>query len=513
MTKINAPIISVLEQSKARRVPYKPKAPLRDNLVLKVDSYKFNHWGAYNENVVGMFSYIEARTNGTDIIVPFGRQAELQKLLSTPITKADVDEAEVFADIMVSEGTFNREAWDYILERYNGYIPLQIRGVPEGTPVASGNIIVSIMCIDEYVSNRISWLASYFETTILRGEWYGSTIASNDYKARKILIEAFEETGAPKEMLPWMLHCFGARGTSSPETAQIGGAAHLVNFMGSDTVEGIRYANYYYDEPMSAYSVRATEHSVQCSYQVANGYEAQGEEIVLGDANYLKSIIKNLGQKGKLLSIVIDGFNVYKATEILCSDEVKQMILDIGCTVVFRPDSGNMFDIVPWILDMQAEAYGYDVNELGYKKVRTVGIIQGDGINLDSMQELLDIIVARGYRADSVVFGSGGALLQKVNRDTYKYAQKASAVLIRNPENGDTDWVGIAKNPITDQGKASKKGVLSLFRNKNTGEYATIRIDQGSVEDEWVDVMEDLYDCGEFFNASTLAEVRARVNS
>lgn len=512
--KINQPNLAILNASKQRRVAYMPQPDLSDNLVLKIDSYKANHWNAYNKNVVGMFSYIEARTGGKDIVIPFGRQAELQKLLAKPITKADVDEAENFINTMVSPGTFNRWAWDYILEKYNGYIPLLIRGVPEGTPVPSGNITLSIMCVDDVVAANISWLASYFETALLRIEWYGSTIASNDYKARKILEDAFKKTGAPMDILGFMYHDFGGRGVSSSETAQIGGAAHLVNFMGSDTVEGIRYANYYYNEPMAAYSVRATEHSVQCSYQVEKGVESTGEEIQLNDANYLLSVIKNLGQKGKLLSIVIDGYNVYKATEILCSDEAKALIEEIGCTVVFRPDSGDMLSIVPWILDMQADAYGCENNELGYRKVKTVGVIQGDGIDLESMAKLLDTIIMRGYRADSVVFGSGGALLQKVNRDTYKYAQKASAVLIRNPETGETKWVGIAKDPITDKGKSSKKGVLSLFRNTKTGQYVTARIDEGNEYTsggDWVDVMEDLYDCGDFFNQTTLREVRNRV--
>lgn len=169
-----------------------------------------------------------------------------------------------------------------------------------------------------------------------------------------------------------------------------------------------------------------------------------------------------------------------------------------------------MLEVLPRILHMQEAAFGFDMTEKGFKKIRYAGILQGDGIDYESMERVLRMLMNLGYSADSIVFGSGGALLQKVNRDTYKYAQKASAVLVHNPETGEVKWVGITKDPITDPGKQSKEGMLTLVRSRMTGEYMTVRIDQGDLDSEWEDVMVDLYDCGKFFNYTTLDEARSR---
>lgn len=500
--KIIAPRIAVLEASQSKRKAYSAKQEPRFNLVLAVDSYKLSHAFAYPKNVVGMFSYIEARTNGKDIIVPFGRQAILQKYLSKPINQADIDQAAAFAE--VHGEPFAREVWEHILKVHDGFMPIVIRGVPEGTPTRGGNAITTIMCVDRFVSENIFWLCSYFETLILRGEWYPTTIASNDYAIKREIKQYYESSGADMAMLPFALHDFGGRGVTCHEQAQIGGAAHLVSFMGSDTIEGTLYANYWYNEAMSAYSVPATEHSVQCAF--SNGLKATRES----ELDYLKSTITRLGKKGGIVSIVIDGYDVYRAAEILCT-ELKDTIIESGCKVVFRPDSGDMLEVVPRLLRLQAAAFGTTRNAKGYLKINHVGVLQGDGIDHLAIKMLLDTILSMQASADNIVFGSGGALLQKVNRDTYKFAQKASAILIK--DDGGYKWVGIAKDPITDPGKKSKEGVLTLMRSRMTGEQSTVRLDLGPINEEFEDMMVDIYDHGEFFNETSLAEVRARAST
>lgn len=504
--QITPPNIQVLQDSRAKRVKFKAQKPRRFNLVLAVDSYKLSHAFAYPKDICGMAAYIEARTNGFDIIVPFGRQAVLQKYLNEPITQEDINEAAAFA--AVHGEPFARDVWNHILKEYDGYIPLVIRGVPEGTPVASGNAITTIMCTDSYVSENIFWLCSYFETLLLRGEWYPATIATGD-RATLVEIKRFYEiSGADMAMLPFALHDFGGRGVTCHEQAEIGGAAHLVSFMGSDTVEGVLYANHWYREAMSAYSVPATEHSVQCSFGKGKGSEES-------ELEYVRHVLKHLAKPGGIVSIVIDGYDVYRLTRLLCT-VLKQEIIDCGAKVVFRPDSGDMFEVVPRILRAQEEAFGSVTNAKGYRKINYVGVLQGDGVDRLNLLTMLGNILAMGFSADNIVFGSGGALLQKVNRDTYKFAQKASAVLVRSVDQVGAhgasykyEWVGVAKDPVTDPGKRSKEGVLTLARKPN-GEYVTVRIDNAPLPEGYVDAMVDLYDCGEFFNETTLAEVRAR---
>lgn len=459
---------------------------LKYNPILATDSYKLSHAFAYPKDVTGMYSYIEARTQGMDIIIPFGLQIFLKKYLSQPITWENINEAEAFTKIHGEP--FAREKWEYILRKYNGYIPVEIWSVPEGTPVRSGNALVTIECTDP----EVFWVCSYIETALQRALWYPSTIATLDYSIKKEINHFYNISGADKNMLLFAIHDFGARGVSSSEQAELGGAAHLVNFMGSDNIEGVRAANYYYNETMSGFSVPATEHSVECSF----GSDNESEEA------YLNHVLTIFAKPEAIVSIVIDGYDVFRAAETLCT-KFKQKIIDSGAKVVFRPDSGDMMQVVPRILQMQASAFGTITNDKGYKKINNVGIIQGDGVDHMNIKSLLGKILALGYSADNIVFGSGGALLQKVNRDTFKFAQKASAV------RKDGIWISIAKRPITDSSKTSKGGRLTLVHSMLTGEHMTVSIEK-AFNEEFTESMKIVYKNGKLFNNSTLAEVRAR---
>lgn len=456
------------------------------NPILAVDSYKLSHAKAYPRNITGMHSYIEARTNGRDMIIPFGLQMWLHKTLNTPITYDHVDEAISFAELHGEP--FDPYPWEKIVREYSGYMPVTIRALPEGTPVPSGHVFITIECTDP----DLFWLSSYLETSLQRGVWYPTTIASLDYDIKKQIAQFYRISGADLSMLPFALHDFGARGVTCAEQAEIGGAAHLVNFMGSDTIEGIRAANYYYHSPMAAFSVPATEHSVECSFGGSRSEEAA----------YLSHVLNTYAKQGSIVSIVIDGYDVYRAADLLCH-QFKQQIILSKAKIVFRPDSGDMMEVVPRLLEMQAAAFGYATNAKGYKKIQHVGILQGDGVDHASIKKLLTKILNMGYSADNIVFGSGGALLQKVNRDTFKFAQKASAVI------QDSEWKPIYKDPVTDPGKKSKSGQLTLVRSKLTGEYMTTTV--GPMDVEWEECLRVVYQNGDFHNCwDTLDQIRAR---
>merc|ERR1719181_1119477 len=83
-------------------------------------------------------------------------------------------------------------------------------------------------------------------------------------------------------------------------------------------------------------------------------------------------------------------------------------------------------------------------------------MIQGDGLDYKAIPKILQILADNGIAADNVVFGSGGALLQKVHRDTFKCAFKCSEITV----NGKP--APVFKDPSTDPGKASKQGRLTL---------------------------------------------------
>ncbi len=138
--------------------------------------------------------------------------------------------------------------------------------------------------------------------------------------------------------------------------------------------------------------------------------------------------------------------------------------------------STPLANLVTIMLD---NAFGHVVNGKGYRVLNHVRVIYGDGINRRSIRDILANLKINGYAADNIAFGMGGALLQQVNRDTQRMAMKTSAILLPD------GWHEVYKAPATDPGKASKKGILSTFRSRLTGEYLTLRTDQARIDSEW----------------------------
>lgn len=441
-----------------------------NNLILSADSYKTGHFEVYPSGMTNQYAYIEPRIKGKTVTL-FGLQMFLMRYLSTKVSRYDIEEA---ADFLAARNEpFNRAGWEHILKNYGGYLPLKITAVPEGLPIPSG---LPLVATETNGDPMVAWLPSYVETIQQRAVWYPTTIASNDYDIKKVIAHYYRITGADMGLLPFVLHDFGARGVTSQEQAEIGGGAHLLHFQGTDNMVGARAVNRFYGSAMSGFSVRATEHSVECAYGSGN----------LEEQEYLNTVLTKWAKPGNIISIVIDGYDVYRAAKHLCTT-FKDKIIQSGAKVVFRPDSGDMMEVVPKLLDMQGHAFGFDTLPSGYKKIRHVGLIQGDGINNESLTKLLNKVVAMGYSADNIVFGSGGGLLQSVTRDTYKFAQKTSAIKV------DNTWVPISKDPITDPGKKSKAGRVATARSVLTGEYIYFDMDK-PLDSEFNPIMRTVYE-------------------
>ena len=452
------------------------------NPILNKDSYKLSHSALYPSGITAMSAYITARKK-FELLTFFGLQIALQD--QEPIRQYHIDDAIKFA---AAHGEpFDPKPWQKVLESYGGWLPLKIYAVAEGTNLPSGLPLVRIECEDP----DLFWMAMDCETWLQRAVWYPTSIASNDLKNRRMLRRFLLETSDKPEHLDFMLHDFGGRGVSSEETARIGGAAHLVHFCGSDTISGTLEMNRVYRSPMAAFSVPASEHSVQCSWGPMH------------QEKYLEHVLDTYAKPGAIVSIVIDGYDTFREAERLCTD-FKDQIIASGAKIVFRPDSGDPIDIVPRLLKMQELAFGAKRNTKGFKVLNNVGVIQGDGVDYDKMEEVLEAVTRHRFAADNIVFGSGGSLLQKVNRDTYGFAMKASAIKQNNA------WRGIFKKPITDSGKTSEAGRMTLLRSKMTGEYMGADLVAGRVDSEWEDVMPLVWDCGTMCITHTLDEVRKR---
>lgn len=416
---------------------------MKYNLLLDVDSYKVSMYKQYPEGTEYVYSYVEARGGYSDKIVFFGLQYYLLEYLSKPITQEDIDEAEQCFSLHGEP--FNKKGWQYILDEYDGYLPIHIKAVPEGSVVPVSNVLLTIRNTDK----KCFWLPTYLETALLRICWYGTSVATTSWRIKELIKKHLGYTSDNLDSLNFRLHDFGARGVSSYESSMIGGAAHLINFQGSDTVAGIRMLTQYYRSTMAGFSIPASEHSTITSWGKSNEVLAY------------RNMLKQFGQQGKIFACVSDSYDIYNACEKLWGTELKQEIIDSGAMVVIRPDSGNPSEVVLNCLKILDEKFGSIINSKGYKVLNYVRIIQGDGINENSINDILTLISAYQFSAENVYFGMGGALLQHCNRDTHEFAMKCSAIKINGV------WKDVYKSPKHSQLKLSKKGKLSLYKNEN----------------------------------------------
>jgi nicotinamide phosphoribosyltransferase len=452
-----------------------------NNLILNSDSYKASHFLQYPAGTAYVSSYIESRGGRYPQTLFFGLQAFLKQYLTTPISQDDIDEAE---ELLTAHGLpFNREGWRTILQQYDGYLPLSIEAAPEGSVIPTGNVMLQVVNTDP----SVPWLTSYLETALLRAIWYPTTVATFSYQVHQLIKSYLEETADSTDGLAFKLHDFGARGTSSNETAALGGLAHLVNFQGTDTVAALIAARRWYDSDMAGFSIPAAEHSTITSW---------GEE---NEAAAYRNMLNQFAGEGRLLAVVSDSYDLWHALDNLWGGALRDEVIDNGGTLVIRPDSGDPVKVVTETLERLMNKFGARVNSKGYRVLpEYLRVIQGDGINPDAIAEILAAMKARGQSADNIAFGMGGALLQKVNRDTQRFAMKASAICIEG------QWKDIYKDPVTDPGKRSKAGRLALV--KQGGHLITVRQEEAAGRNRLVEVFRN----GELLQEWNFEQIRER---
>jgi nicotinamide phosphoribosyltransferase len=453
---------------------------MRFNPILMTDSYKASHWLQYPPGTTGMYDYMESRGGKFGSTIFFGLQYLIKEYLTVPITDADVVEAK---EVFEAHGEpFNAEGFGKIVAN-GGHWPIRIKAVPEGMEVPTRNIVMSL---ESTGGADTFWSASWVEAMHVRN-WYPCTVATQSYYCKRIILEHLLETANdPWSEIYFKLHDFGARGVSSHESAGIGGMSHLVNFRGTDTLEGIMFARAYYGEPMAGYSIPAAEHSSITSW----GRERE----LLAYRNMINQFLK----KDKVVACVSDSFDIFNVIENMWCGELLDQVKNSGGCLVIRPDSGDPPAMVLRCLQTLENKLGMVKNMRGYKVLPPYfKLIQGDGINIDSLREILTTITAHKYSTSNLAFGMGGGLLQMLDRDTQKWALKCSEI---TTDAGTT--VPVFKDPITDPGKVSKSGRLSLIMAN--GEFKSV-----PAESTKSDMLETVFENGKLLREQTFTSVRA----
>jgi len=464
-----------------------------ENIILLTDSYKVSHHVQYPPGTTTIYSYFEPRGGRHKEIVFFGLQYFVKRYLcGVVVTLEKIEEAKELYEAHFGPGTnvFNEDGWKYILEKHGGSLPVRISAVPEGTCLPYKNACMVV----ENTDPKCFWLVNFLETLLVQ-VWYPMTVATNSREQKKTLLHYLQKTGDPSPMnVGFKLHDFGFRGVSSVESAGIGDAAHLTQFLGTDTVAGLVVARDYYGEKCAGFSIPASEHSTMTSW---GGPKATEDKSAGGELAAMRNMLEQY-PKG-LVAIVSDSYNIWEAASIKYGVDLKEMILAREGTMVVRPDSGPPALIDYSLLEKLGAAFSMERNEKGYKELPAqLRMIQGDGIDHESLAVICALLEDQGWSLNNIAFGSGGGLLQKMNRDTQQCAFKCSYACVNGKD------IDVSKSPIhSSSGKASKAGRLTV--NHRDGTIVTLC---GEARDETDNIMEVIFENGTLVKEYSWSEIK-----
>ena len=465
-----------------------------ENLILLADAYKYSHHKLYLPGTEYIYSYLESRGGKFDNTVFYGLQYYLKTYLQGIVfTKEKINEAEaLLQEVFGREDVFDRRRFEYIVHTHGGHLPVRIKAVPEGTVVPVRNVLMTI----ENTDPACFWLTNFLETLLMQ-VWYPCTVATLSREIKQIVKQYYRATASAASFagIDLVLNDFGFRGASSVESAGLGGSAHLVNFSGSDTLPASIFAKRYYGAQQApGISIPATEHSI------VTLLGEKGEEAIF------KHVLDTFPTG--VIACVSDSYNIFRACEQYWGEDLKQQVLQREGTLVIRPDSGDPVRTLLQVFEILFKQFGFTTNEKGYKVLPPqVRVIQGDGISLSSIANIYAALQQAGISAENLALGMGGALLQRVNRDTQEFALKCSYAMVNGKD------IDVQKNPVelNAEGqlrtsfKHSKAGRLKLVKENEA--YRTLTLQEAPA---LADQLETVFENGHIIKEYSFADIRAR---
>lgn len=480
---------------------------LRFNPLLETDSYKLSHWWQYPSDATHVYSHLMSRGGFWKDTLFFGLQYILKScFVGQVFTKADIEEAALFsAAHFGTDKVFNYAGWTRLLEKHGGKLPLKIRAVPEGMVVSVKNALMTI----ENTDPEFPWLTNWAETLLLQ-VWYPITVGTLSWHIKQEIGKDLVRTGDPS-LLPYKLHDFGYRGVSSRETAAIGGASHLINFRGTDTIAACLMLNQFYNGDVKMVPLGNGHFAAESAWK-NRGYGAEGHSISAMEHSTVTSwgeeheadAYLNMLRKSPtpLTACVVDSYDTHNAVAEIFGHQLRDEVLRRPGTVVLRPDSGDPTVVLEDIFNAVSEKFGFETNNKGWKVLPTqIRAIQGDGVNYQNILRINSHLIRAGWSMDNWAYGMGGALLQQQNRDTMRFAIKCSAI------NRSGQWFPVRKNPKTDLTKASIGGRFALINNEGGSGWHTIETTE---ENPYGNYLKTVFLDGELKVDYTLQEIRDR---
>jgi nicotinamide phosphoribosyltransferase len=491
------------------------------NPLLLTDGYKTGHHLMYPEGTTLVYSNFTPRSNkyapkGCDRVVSFGQQY-IMKFIHETFQRDffDMPKEKVCGEMKRELSLYLN--CDYDVSHFEalhdlGHLPIKVKSIPEGELVPMKIPVLTIY----NTHPDFFWVTNYLETIISNLLWKPMTSATIAFQYKKVLTEWAEKTNSEaKEFVLWQGHDFSMRGMDSIDAVVSSGLGHLTSFFGTDSLPTIHGARKYYGENgFVGGSVVASEHSVMTSYGKEN--EIDG----------FKRLLKQF--PSGILSLVSDSFNLWAVcTKFVV--ELKDEIMARDGKLVIRPDSGDPVDILcglegkraiqsdyseseyKGVIELLWDVFGGTINEQGYKVLDThIGAIYGDSITIDRANEICKRLETKGFASTNVVLGVGSFTYQYNTRDTFGFAMKATYVEVNKPKfEGDFNPEGreIFKDPITDDG--TKKSATGLLCVREFDDI--VLFDKVDWNAEKTGLLQTIYEDGEFYNQTTLSEIREKL--
>jgi nicotinamide phosphoribosyltransferase len=310
------------------------------NPMLLTDFYKIGHPFQYPKGITKVYSNLtprKSRIKDVNKMTFFGLQYFIKEYLITQFNEnffnRDLDEVITEYKRVINNTIGELSSYQHIIDLHKlGYLPIEIKALPEGVEVDMRVPVVTIVnTLPEFY-----WVTNFIETLLTASTWQTFTSATISKEYRKLLNNYADLTGMPSEFIQWQGHDFSFRRMSSLESAMISGMGHLVFFTGTDSIPSILALEKYYNadvtQELIGGSVNASEHSVMC---------AGGKEDELQTYKRLLSEVYPNG----ILSLVSDTYDLFKVcTEYMT--ELKDVIVNRDGKLVIRPDSGDPVEIL-----------------------------------------------------------------------------------------------------------------------------------------------------------------------
>ncbi len=481
------------------------------NPMLLIDFYKAVHAEMLPKGITKSVSYFTPRMSRVkrwDEVAMFGLQGFIKEYLIDYFNEnfffeyrdKAIGTYKTKMDATLGEGAYGLQKIEDLYDL--GYLPIEIKALPEGTLVPMHVPMFSI----ENTHKDFAWLPQALESLISAEMWHPMIAATVGHTYRQIVNKFYEMTCDDDVVKAKALGAFDFRGEECLQSAVKAGAGWCLSFLNTATVPTIPYLerNYNCDctkEPV-AFGSPSTEHAVACS-----NYAIDGDEETL-----IKRLLTEI-YPNTSFSAVLDSYDYWNVVENILPKLKDEILNHNGCLLV-RGDSGDCVDVVTRTVFKLWEEFGGTTNSKGYKVLDPhVKAIYGDSITVQRCEQIYDILEKNGFAASNVALGVGSfsfqcieedGVLKPFTRDTFSSCIKATYCEI------DGKPYPIFKNPKDGGFKKSQRGLCYVY--KGSDGKLTFKDGYTSENLPMNNLLETVFRDGKLVKEQSLQEIRRVLN-